>query len=211
MSVLLSRRQTLQLGVVIVGGWAVSQVLPRASLYERDLSQSGAVERILQGAGSPTDGPRNASVRLAVFADYFCPACRRAFPAMEKAVRSDGDVRVIYKDWPILGPQSVRAARLALASAEQGIYSAVHRRLMTGNWINERSLITDAGGDWKRVMAYMTANEQSIAARLHANGRDALEIGLTGTPGYLAGPKLVAGAISESDFQRLFAHARSAT
>jgi len=50
------------------------------------------------------------------------------------------------------------------------------------------------------AMAYMKTHEQTIAARLHANGQDALAIGLAGTPGYLAESKLVTGAISEGAF-----------
>jgi len=209
-----NRRQAVQLGAVIVGGWALGRVLLRTDPNERDLGHSSAVARILGGAGLPTSGPANASVRLAVFTDCLCPACRRAFPAMERAVHSDGDVRIIYKDWPIFGPTSERAARLALASDEQGIYPAVHRQLMSGRRINDdgmlQQVVADAGGDWKQAMAYMMTHEQTIAARLHANGQDALAIGLAGTPGYLAGSKLVTGAISEGAFVDLFARARQA-
>jgi len=130
-------------------------------------------------------------------------------------MHSDGDVRIIYKDWPIFGPVSERAARLALASDEQGIYAALHRQLMSGRRIDDdgmlQDVLTDAGGDWKRAMAYMMTHEQTIAARLHANGQDALAIGLAGTPGYLAGSRLVTGAISENSFVELFARARRAS
>lgn len=129
-------------------------------------------------------------------------------------MKADGAVRVIYKDWPIFGPPSERAASIAIASAEQGIYPAVHRRLMTDSRIiNDavlRDVVTGAGGSWTRATAYLAAHRDEIATRLIANGQEAGAIGLNGTPGYLAGPMLVIGAIDQRDFARLFARGRAA-
>ena len=115
------------------------------------------------------------------------------------ADRRDGKVRIIYKDWPIFGPPSERAASVALASAEQGIYPAVHRALMTDSRIIDddmlREIVTGVGGDWTRATAWLAANTQAVTARLRAIGQQASAIGLSGTPGYLAGPMLVMGAI----------------
>jgi protein-disulfide isomerase len=80
---------------------------------------------ILTGGISPEQGPADATLRLAVFTDYRCPACRHALRALTEAAERDGKVRMIYKDWPILGPPSERAASIALGCAEQGIYPAV--------------------------------------------------------------------------------------
>ena len=132
---------------------------------------------------------------------------------MEEAVRSDGDVRVIYKDWPIFGPPSERAASVALASAAQGIYPAVHSRLMTDSRIIDddmlRDVVTAAGGDWEKTTAFLATHAQEIAAQLRGNGQEAYAIGLSGTPGFLAGSMLVMGAIDTTDFGRLFARARA--
>jgi protein-disulfide isomerase len=208
----MNRRQALGLGAAVFAGWAVGQVLRRTTPIGRDIGD--AADLILQGRGSPENGPDDASLRLAVFTDYRCPACRRAFPAMEDAVRHDGRVRVIYKDWPIFGPASERAATIALGSVEQGIYPIVHRRLMTDSRkIDDgmlRDIVTSAGGDWSRLIDWLGRNASAVEARLRANGREAYSIGLTGTPGFLAGPLLVMGAIDEGDFERLFANARAA-
>jgi protein-disulfide isomerase len=203
----------VQLGAVVVGGWAVGQVLRRTTPIGRDIGpRAGA---ILTGNGSPEDGPADATLRLAVFTDYRCPACRHAFPAMEEAVRRDGKVRVIYKDWPIFGPPSERAASIALASAEQGIYPAVHRRLMTDSRIIDddmlRDVVTGAGGDWSRATRWLAAHAAPIAGQLRTNGQEAFAIGLSGTPGFLAGPMLVIGAIDTDDFTQLIARARAAS
>ena len=202
----------MQLGAIVVGGWAVGQVLRRTAPIGRDIG--ARADEILTGDDSPEAGPADATVRLAVFTDYRCPACRHAFPAMEGAVRRDGKVRIIYKDWPIFGPPSERAASVALATAEQGIYPAVHRRLMTDNRMIDddmlRDVVMQAGGDWTRTTAWLAAHAESVAARLRLNGQEAYSIGLAGTPGYLAGPMLEMGAIDEPDFGRLFARARAA-
>ncbi|QQV75953.1 DsbA family protein [Sphingomonas aliaeris] len=207
----INRRQAIGLGAVVLGGWAVGQVLRRTAPIGRDIGD--AATPIVAGGGSPEDGPDDASLRLAVFTDYRCPACRHAFPAMEEAVRTDGKVRVIYKDWPIFGPASERAAMVALGCAEQGIYPAVHRLLMTDSRkIDDdmlRDLVASAGGDWPRVTGWLRRNLHAVEARLRVNGREAYSIGLTGTPGFLAERLLVMGAIDAGDFRRLFAKARA--
>lgn len=202
----------LQLVTLIAGGWAISSVLKRTAPIGRDVANPEALAAIFDDRGSPASGPPTASLRFAAFTDYRCPACRLAFPAMEEAILIDGDVRVIYKDWPIFGPPSERAAQVALASAEQGVYPAVHKQLMTDSRIISDGVLQDivekAGGDWKRVSAYLISHEQQVMAQLRANGEQALALGLAGTPGYFAGSVLVAGAIDKADFLRLFAHAR---
>lgn len=75
----LSRRQAVGLGAVVVGGWAVGQVLRRTAPIGRDVGPTA--DLILTGGSSPEHGPADATLRLAVFTDYRCPACRHAFPA----------------------------------------------------------------------------------------------------------------------------------
>lgn len=209
----IGRRQVLQLGAAGAGGWLVALALRRVAPIGRDVGDTALVERIQRGDGVPASGPADASLRLAVFSDYRCGACRAAFPALEAAVRDDGDVRVVYKDWPIFGGMSVDAARVALASAGQGIYAAVHRALMTeprpltGEVL--RAAVLGAGGDWARLVADLTGNAAAIADILRSNGREAQALGLTGTLGYLAGSIVTLGALDRAGFARLFEQARA--
>lgn len=203
-----TRRQAWQLGAFAVGR-GVRWLTP----VGRNIGRSASVDAILDATGSPESGARDATLTLAVFSDYRCPACRTAFPALEAAVRADGKVRVIYKDWPIFGPASERAAQVALASVAQGIYPAVHRALMTDNRSIDDAMLEDvvtrAGGDWGRMTTDLDVQGEAIFRRLQSNGREALSIGLTGTPGYLAGPILQLGALDSAGFAGLFARGRA--
>jgi protein-disulfide isomerase len=132
---------------------------------------------------------------------------------MKRAVAADGNVRIVYKDWPIFGDPSERASEVALASDQQNIYPLVHDHLMTGRADNETSLraaVERSGGDWRRLQADLAKNRIAISEQLARNRKQAFELGLPGTPGYLAGTILVRGALTERDFARLFRQAREA-
>jgi protein-disulfide isomerase len=149
-----------------------------------------------------------------VFTDYQCPACKRAAPALAAAFRRDGRVRIIFKDWPIFGPVSERAARVAVASARQGIYPAVHMRLMA-----ERRGLDDAvlqaaveaaGGSWPRLLADLATHRLAIDRRIAGNGAEAFALSLEGTPSYVVGTLLIVGGMDEAGFTAAFAAARAA-
>lgn len=130
---------------------------------------------------------------------------------MRKAVAKDGRLRVVYKDWPIFGEKSERAAAIALASTTQGIYPQVHHRLMTGRVETDddlRMAVQRSGGDWSRLLDDLARRQSEIVTQLAHNRRQAFELGLPGTPGYLIGPVLVRGAMTEGEFLRAFARAR---
>ncbi len=133
---------------------------------------------------------------------------------MKRAVAKDGKVRVVYKDWPIFGPASERAAEVAIASDFQHIYPLVHDRLMTGRVDGDvalRAAVELSGGDWRQLQRDLARNKTVIDAQLGRIRLQAFQLGLGGTPGYLIGPILVRGAMSEREFTRIFKQAREAT
>lgn len=166
----------------------------------------------LDDRASPSSGPADAPVTLVVFADYQCGPCRAAHPAMLRAVAEAGDVRIVYRDLPVFGPLSERAARIALAAREQGLYAPVHDALMREpRALNEpvlREVVERAGGDWDRALS--AARSAPVAGQLARNREDALRLGAAGTPTYLIGRHRVVGALSEREFARAFAQAREA-
>jgi protein-disulfide isomerase len=128
------------------------------------------------------------------------------------AAREAGDVRVIHRDWPILGPDSLRAARIALAAARQDRYLPVHNALMASPGLSEtaiRDAATGAGADWPRIEADLAAEGADISERLARAAQDALRLGFRGTPGFLIGPIRIEGGASKRQFANAIDRARA--
>ena len=206
------RRELLSLTGAAAVGLGLSFALGRGEPPGTDVGDLATAREVMTDASSPRSGPRGADLSVAVFTDYRCPACRRADPEMRRAVEADGTVTVVYKDWPIFGERSERAARVALASAVQGIYPAVHHAFMAAPDLDERALravIERTGGDWARLEADLRRSTAAINEQLAGNARQAFALGLGGTPGYLIGMRRVRGALDESGFRAAFDAARS--
>lgn len=199
----LSRREWLGLGAVGLGALGLGHYLRRGQPLGRDVSGIMDVPALLDAPGFPAEGRADARITMLVFSDYACPICRQVEPWWREAVREAGDVRVIHRDWPILGPDSVRAARVALAADRQGLYAPFHDELMRTGQHGEdamRAALAEAGGDWARLEADLAAHAESISRLLARTAQDALQLGFAGTPGYLIGPIRIAGGASERQF-----------
>lgn len=197
----------------IAGLWAGGTAFLRSRApIGRDVSGNSNAQRILSDSGFPQSGPADSDLAIAVFSDYQCPACRFAEPGLIEAVDADRHIKIIYRDWPVFGPRSDNAARVALASAYQGKYEAVHRQLMTTpgrlDEARVRSAAEQSGVYWPRLQQDLEAHDDEIKRKLSKTAWDAFGLGLPGTPGYLIGNLLVTGALRESEFRRAFARAR---
>jgi len=162
---------------------------------------------------APVGGDGPAVVTIVVFSDYRCAPCRRAHPALVRAVAADGRVRVVAKEWPIFGPRSEAAARVALAADRQGRYAPVNDALMREPRALSapvlRETVRRAGGDGDRLARDLARYGPAIDNQLRTNAVQAQALGLPGTPAYLAGRWLVVGALDERGFRRLIAKARA--
>src|ERR1044071_8209489 len=85
---------------------------------------------IFEDSDTPVAGNPQGDVSIVEFFDYRCPYCKQVEPALEKLLRDDRKLRFVYKEFPVLGPESLIAAKAALASRKQGKYAAVHQALM---------------------------------------------------------------------------------
>lgn len=200
--------------LVGLAGWGAGQLLQHTVPLGEDVGANPTARALLEDPSAPSHEVRRPTLTMVVFTDYQCAACKRANPAMERAVASDGHVRIVYKDWPIFGPLSEQAARVALASDRQGLYPAVHNRLMTDRRpLGEtvlREAVERAGGDWGRIQRDLRDHEAAIRRQLDLNRGHAFSLGIQGTPAYLIGPILVVGGLDEAAFGRAFAQARNA-
>ncbi|ACS40355.1 MULTISPECIES: DsbA family protein [Methylobacteriaceae] len=169
---------------------------------------------ILNDPEAPVSGNPKGDLTLVAFLDYNCPFCKKSHPDLERLVKSDGRIRLVHKDWPILGDASVYGAQLALAAKYQGRYDEVHRALMAipGRKIpKERMLeaVSASGVDMARLEADRGAHASEIAALLQRNLDQADALGLQGTPVYLIGPLKVAAALDYDGFRQAVAQARA--
>ncbi len=169
-------------------------------------------ETILHDSGSPSFGGANADVTIVEFSDYQCSPCKAGEADFERVVAADKRVRVIYKDWATLGPLSKEAAEIALAANRQGRYLPVHQAfLRSRSRVSSdalRALAIAAGVDWPRLIHDLARDHGAIEAQLSRHAFQAWSVGLPGPPGYLVGPFLVKGRLSEQDLRALIRDAR---
>ena len=204
-------KQMVALGLLVAGALATSSILRRSGAVGLDVGSLPTAQAVSRDRSGPALENQRADVTLVAFSDYRCPACLLAYPDMVSAVANDGKVRVVYKDWPVFGERSERAARVALASRYQRIYPEVHHALMSGRRVDEqamRNAVERAGGSWHRLEADLRHNREQIDEQLARNAQQAFSLGLRGTPAYLVGPILVRGRISEAAFSGAIAGAR---
>ena len=166
---------------------------------------------LTQDPDTPVMGNPEGDVAIVEFFDYKCPYCKRVAGTLKDVVAADGKIRLVMKEFPILGPQSIQAARAALAVARQGKYEAFHWALMTepGDMSDPhiRQVARIVGVDVDRMMADMESPEiQAMIARNHDLAQ-ALQI--TGTPAFVIGDTLVPGAVDRKTIERLVAQARA--
>jgi protein-disulfide isomerase len=137
-------------------------------------------------------GPANAAVTLIEFYDYNCPYCKVSVNWMSKLVRERKDVRVIFVDFPILGPTSQEGAMAAVAAAKQGKSLAFHQALMAnkGRLTSEQinAVARKAGLDVSRLRRDM--NDPAIAKLLDDNRNRAISAGVEGTPTFMLNGQL---------------------
>jgi protein-disulfide isomerase len=129
-------------------------------------------------------------------------------------VHDDGKVRLVRKDWPILGPTSVTAARMALASKYQDKSSQAHDALIGNNSKLTDSRITEllagAGIDMDRLTHDLASNATAIDAILKRNNDQATAFDFKGTPSFIVGKFRVPGVLTMEQFAQVIADARKA-
>jgi protein-disulfide isomerase len=159
---------------------------------------------------SPIAGNPKGDATLVEFFDYRCPYCKQVQPSLEKLLGDDRQLRLVYKEFPVLGPASELAAHAALAARKQGKYDAFHRAMMAAKGtIDDMAIYAVAGSvglDVERLKQDMKSPD--IDKQLKANFAlaDALEI--NGTPAFVVGDEIVPGAVSLDALKQLIATAR---
>ena len=171
---------------------------------------AGNMDRLTEEENAPVIGNPEGDVTVVEFFDYNCPYCRRAGEAVKALIEADAGVRVLYREWPILGEGSVAASRAALAARAQGMYEEMHWALMAAQGrLDEAAVMAvaaEAGLDVERLRADMEAPE--VTAHIDASMALAEEIGFSGTPSFVIGEEAVAGLVPLEELRRLVEAAR---
>jgi protein-disulfide isomerase len=207
----LDRRRAL--GLLSLGA-ATAAFVSRPAFAEDDDDKVLTEALVLRDPDVPVTGNAAGDISIVEWFDYQCPYCRKLEPELRQVVQDDGKVRLVLKDWPILGPVSVVAARMALACKFQDKYSRAHDALigvnskLTEPRINE--LLAGAGIDVDRVKHDLTSNAKTIDAILARNNDQATAFGFRGTPSFIVGKFRVPGALTIAEFEQVIADARKA-
>ena len=148
-------------------------------------------------SSDPSAGNPRGKVTIVEFFDPRCPYCRQLEPMLAKFVSKDGDIRVVYKDFPILGPASELGSRALLAARLQGRYEALRQTLMGSassdfTQASIRIAAEKAGLDWRSLQRDM--NSAGVREKLVENKALAQALGIDGTPTFVIGEKIVEGA-----------------
>jgi protein-disulfide isomerase len=164
----------------------------------------------LLGGQSPVGGNPNGDVTIVEFFDYNCPYCRKAGPIVSEATAADEGLRIVYKEWPILGPGSEFAARAALAAHLQGKYVPFHEALMTSpSRVDEASTLqiaSTAGVDVERLKR--DKESESVKSELQRNFALAEKLHISGTPAFIIGEEIIRGFVELDALQQSIASAR---
>jgi protein-disulfide isomerase len=169
---------------------------------------------VLRDPDIPVAGNAAGNISIVEYFDYQCPYCRKVEPELRQVVHDDGKVRLIWKDWPILGPMSVTASRMALASRYQNKFVEAHDALISVNSKLTESKIREAlaggGVDIDRLDRDLAAQAGAVDATLKRNNDQATAFEFRGTPSFIVGKFRVPGVLTMVQFTQAIADARKA-
>ena len=169
---------------------------------------------VLRDPDIPVAGNAVGDISIVEFFDYQCPYCRKVEPELRQVVHDDGKVRLVWKDWPILGPMSVVAARMALASRYQDKFIEAHDALIAINSkltdAKIREALSGGGVDVDRLDRDLADKASAIDATLARNNDQATAFEFRGTPSFIVGKFRVPGVLTMAQFGQAIADARKA-
>lgn len=171
-------------------------------------AERDALETPFSGAvlGNP-----NGSLMLVQFTDYACTFCRQSIADLAALTAAHPDLKVVIRELPILSPASEQAARMALAAAGQGRYAAFHQAMFAGDKPSAASIAAAArAAGVDATTAQAVAQGGSVSAELARNLDVARQLGISGTPAWVVGDRLLVGAVGREELERALAEARGA-
>lgn len=158
----------------------------------------------------PVLGNPDGDVTIVEFFDYRCPYCRQVANLALETAKADGNVRVVYKEYPILGPDSEFAARAAIAAAMQGRYAEFHKALMNDvQTVNQDSVLRLAEMmDLDVAQLKTDMRSDKVTRTIQRTRQLGQQLQINGTPAFIVGTEVAPGAISREELEQMIAQAR---
>lgn len=192
---------------------ALEELQRRQASAETERQQTAITaheDQLLRDPEAPVAGNPDGAVTLVEFFDYRCSYCRRVVGSVQALIEEDTDLRMVFKELPVLGEDSIRAARAALASRKQEGYLPLHFALMDSDDLSMAGIKRTAeavGLDAEQLQADMETPE--VDAAIQANYELARTLGIEGTPAFVIGDQLIPGAVDRARLEELIAEARA--
>lgn len=186
----------------------IPQAMERLQANRASAAIAGVREPLTTAFSGAWAGNAQGDVTLVVFTDFACTFCRASEPDLTRLIRTDRNLKVVFRQLPILSADSERAARVALAAARRGQYMTVHRALFetgTPDATARTAALTAAG----LTIDQINPDDPAIERELSNNVALARRLGIDGTPTWIVGDRLLTGAVGYDALRAAIAEARS--
>ncbi len=190
------------------------EIIPEAinRLQQREVeklldSNRADIEKPFAGAWA---GNPDGDVVMVEFFDYACPYCRASKADVERLLAEDKGLKVVYRDFPVLGPASDEAAMASLSAARQGRYKPFHNAMFAAGRPSHEKVIASVRK--ARLNEGQTARDltaSALKAEINRNLDLGRALGLTGTPAYVIGDRILSGAVGYDEMKKAIAEARA--
>lgn len=157
-------------------------------------------------------GNPDGDVTIVEFSDYRCGYCKKAHPEIAKLLASDPNIRLIVKDFPILGPDSIAAGRMAIAAhaMDSSKFGELHEALIAypGGMTEDTAYRIAENSGYDAATLKEAAESDETTRKLEENYRLAQELGLRGTPSFIIGDEVIRGYVPAEDMEVIIAETR---
>ena len=188
------------------------EVLPEAMqrLHDRDIAKFIQTYRseLETPFGGAWAGATKGDVVLVEFFDYACPYCRKSNADVARLLKADPRIKLVWREWPVLGPDSQEAAENSLAAARKGRFRAFHDALFALGRPNEATLAQARKAAGLTDSDLAAVGKAEAVAELSKNYDLARGLGATGTPAFVVGDRVLQGAVGYEALKQAVAEAR---
>jgi protein-disulfide isomerase len=190
------------------------EIIPQA-LQKLHNQQTGGVIAAnkaanVQPIGNAWAGNPDGDITLVEYYDYDCGYCRASLPMLDQLVKDDPNLKIVFREFPVLTAESETAARWSIAAAQAGKFDQYHHALYARGPVSDETIVAAANADGLDPAALRTAAAKpAVEAEIRKNLTLGRELGMTGTPSWVIGDRVISGALSLDGMKQAIAEARA--